>query len=417
MKVAPPPAPVVAPPSLKKNLARLEPEEGCILGAYIDLDPNLSQAYQDQNGRTRKLPEEFEGRVGVVHGMYFFYLGYGQPLPMDWVKRLAAQGKYVHVAFEPNDGLEAVKNDDYLQSFARDCRESGANIFIRFASEMNGDWTKYSGNPRLYVEKFRLVASVLRQAPNVAMVWCPYTTPETPIPSYYPGDEYVDWVGVNMYSVTYFNQNLKTPGGHIEPKDMIEFVYNRWTRTKPMMICEYAATNYSAAEDSDVTDFAAKKIRALYADLPKRFPRIKAVNYFSTNAIQLEHRKNNDYTLTRVESIHRLYRDLVAKPYYLKEVPKPVAPPKPAVPFDPVIKDGSIIFVGEKVEVQIPETVDVSTVIISVNGSVDNALFEDGRWRWKAKQTGEITLQAEVLTKTGQTAGKITMKLIVEPSP
>ncbi len=413
VKVAPPPPTPIAAPVIDKNLARLEPAKGCILGAYIDLDPNLSQSYQDQNGRSRKLPEEFEDKLGVPHGMYFFYLGYGQPLPMDWVKRLASQDKYVHIAFEPNDGLEAVQDDDYLRKFAEDCRDSGAKIFVRFASEMNGNWTKYSGQPKLYVEKFRLVSRVLRQAPNVAMVWCPYTTPENPIPAYYPGDDFVDWVGVNMYSVTYFNQNLNTPGAHVEPKDMVEFVYNRWTRTKPMMICEYAATNYSAAEDSDVTDFAVRKIRALYEDLPKRFPRVKAINYFSTNAIQLEHRKNNDYTLTRVESIGRLYRDLVSSSYFLKEAPKPPTPPKPVVPFSPALEDGKTIQVGDKVEVVIPEGVEASAVIISVNGKVANARFEEGKWRWLAAQTGSVRIHAEVLDKNGRTVGTAQMNLIV----
>ena len=35
--------------------------------------------------------------------------------------------------------------------------------------------------------------------------------PQSNIASFYPGDDAVDWVGVNIYSVTYFNQDKKQP--------------------------------------------------------------------------------------------------------------------------------------------------------------------------------------------------------------
>lgn len=399
-----------------KALARLEPDQGCILGAYIDLDPNLSQIYKDGTGKNRKTPEEFESKVGVTHAMYFFYLGYGERLPMDWVRRLGDQGKYVHIAYEPNGGLGEVEDNAYLRQFAADCRDSGAKIFIRFASEMNGPWTKYSGNPSAYREKFRLVAKVMHEvAPNVAMVWCPYTTPEKTIPDYYPGDEWVDWVGVNMYSVTYFNQNLSTPGSHITPREMVEFVYNRWAAKKPMMICEYAATNYSAAENSDVVPFAMSKIRALYQDLPKRFPRVKAINYFSTNALQLDHRKNNDYTITRVEQLTAMYRELVSQPYFLKATPPPPVVYKEPAPEEASYVEGDEISVGRLLEVSLPEGWDVSRVIFTVDGRVDNAVIEDGRWRWKAKTVGSQILGVEVLDPKGKTLAKRLYSVVVKP--
>jgi hypothetical protein len=407
-----PPKPVEQP----KNLARLEPEKGCILGAYIDLDPNLTQVYVDGTGKNRKTPEEFESKVGVPHGMYFFYLGYGQQLPVDWVRRLGDQGKYVHVAFEPNDGLDAVQDNAYLRSFAEACRDSKAQIFIRFASEMNGPWTKYNGDPAAYREKFRLVARVMHEiAPNVAMVWCPYTTPEKPIADYYPGDEAVDWVGVNMYSVTYFNQNLATPGSQVTPRQMVEYVYERWAKSKPMMICEYAATNYSAAEDSEVVPFAMQKIRALYEDLPTRFPRVKAINYFSTNALQLDHRRNNDYTITRVGELTTLYRDLVSRPYFLKSTPPPPIPVEEPKLEDPNFEDGQDIQLGRTVQVELPADWEVGMIIFTVDGKVDNALNENKAWLWKAKTLGQQTLGVEVLSPKGKTLGKRLYRITVRP--
>ena len=65
-----------------------------------------------------------------------------------------------------------------LKLVADDMARSHAKIFLRFASEMNGDWTNYHNNPAEYRRKFRLVHQVMRRrAPNVATVWCPYTFP------------------------------------------------------------------------------------------------------------------------------------------------------------------------------------------------------------------------------------------------
>ena len=47
-----------------------------------------------------------------------------------------------------------------------------APIFIRFAGEMNGEWTPYHGDPELYRQKFRLVYRVLKAAaPKTALIW------------------------------------------------------------------------------------------------------------------------------------------------------------------------------------------------------------------------------------------------------
>ena len=59
----------------------------------------------------------------------------------------------------------------YLHEFARAARDSKTPIFLRYASEMNGEWVPYHGDPKAYIEKFRLVARVMHaEAPNVAMV-------------------------------------------------------------------------------------------------------------------------------------------------------------------------------------------------------------------------------------------------------
>lgn len=298
--------------------AKHEPKVGCLLGAFIDLDQSITNTYKDQTGRVRRFPDQFEQQTGKSHNMYFFYLGYGSALPIDWVTMLAMRGHSVHIALEPNNGLEYVRDDEYLNKLAKDMAMTGAKIFVRFASEMNGPWVNYHGNPTQYKEKFQLVTRVMRKhAPNVAMVWCPYSMPQAQIDRYYPGDAHVDWVGVNMYNVTYYNQDRKTPAHRVHPLDLLDYIYKKYSPRKPIMIGEYGTTHYSALEKAYVVPFAQRNILGLYQALEREYKRVKAINYFNTNNLTLDHRMNNNYAVTHNESVLRSYRMAISSPYFI----------------------------------------------------------------------------------------------------
>ena len=148
---------------------KFEPAVGCYLGAFIDFDSSLKRTITDQNGLKHQDSGPFEQNVGKSHSMYFFYMGYGRRLPMDWMRKQASMNKFVHIAMEPNEGVEIVKDDAYLNQLADDMARSGAKIFLRFASEMNGTWSIYNRSPAEYRRAFRLVYQVMhRRAPNVA---------------------------------------------------------------------------------------------------------------------------------------------------------------------------------------------------------------------------------------------------------
>ena len=189
------------------TLQKYEPKEGAYLGAYV---------YQDTliNGSMH----EFNRLTGKKHASFFLYVGYGQDFPQKWVEQVKQAGAIPHISWEPNNGLDEVKNDTYLREFAKKAREAGVPIFLRFASEMNGTWAAYSGDPQKYIEKWRLVHDVMEEeAPNVIMVWTVFTFPQATIKKYYPGDEYVDWVGVNIYNVVYHNNNKKLSAWNEDP--------------------------------------------------------------------------------------------------------------------------------------------------------------------------------------------------------
>ncbi|MBW3635054.1 MAG: hypothetical protein KY445_01155 [Armatimonadetes bacterium] len=299
--------------------AALEPVAGCYLGAFIDRDDALGPRFLDENFQSHRSPEQFFARTGRKLGSLFMYLGYGQKFPSAWVARLKAAGVVPHIAWEPSS-LAQVRDDAYLNGFARAARAADWPIFIRFASEMNGFWTPYHGNPALYVEKFRLVHRVLhRSAPRIATIWCVNNPPLGKAFDYYPGDDGCDWVGVNFYSVPYHENRRDKPAFDESPLALLDPIYRRFAAKKPIAICEFAASHQSVVDRKLIPEFAIEKINRLYGALPLRYPRVKMVNWFNMNTIRYPTagKTLNNYLLTENEAVLRAWREATDSPHFL----------------------------------------------------------------------------------------------------
>ncbi len=290
-------------------LAKFEPASGCYIGAFIERDSAVMG----------NIPA-FEELTKRKHASYFTYVGYGRPFPLEWVRKVARNGGAPHIAFEPNDGLEEVKDGSYLRAWARDAARAKCPIFLRWASEMNGPWTKYGGKPSVYIDRFRLVSRVMKEeAPNVAMVWTPFAEPAKYIPDYYPGDDFVDWVGVNIYSVYIHNGDIKRPSHDEDPVAFLKTVYDLYAAKKPIHISEFAATIYCKGTKQDTVDWAIGKTTRFYTALREQFPRVKSVNWFCLDTVQAGLASNN-YSLLSDGRMLANYRTLVADKYFLSQV-------------------------------------------------------------------------------------------------
>ncbi len=435
----------------RSGLAPWEPINGCYIGAYIDLD-----------GNCRGDIDAFERLAGRKHASYFRYVGYGAPFPFEWIADLHARKCAAHIAWEPNDGLTNVQDDEYLRGWAEAARHSGAPIFLRYASEMNGTWQAYSGDPELYKEKWRIVCRAMHEvAPNVAMVWCPFSMPRRTIQPYYPGDEFVDWVGVNIYSVHHHDGDPTRPGGE-DPRDELQYVYDLYASRKPIQICEYGATHYCGACDTWVPSFACLRTKELYAGLKARFPAVKMVNWFSVDTIG-EGLAENNYSVTDDPTILGTYRQLTADPYFLDTVPAddsaapaliashppeddgsgppkegalppiitPVQPHVPVITADPpreipLPADGARIVLHQRgraisgsvlITIEIGEEVPVRWIEVSVDGVARYlASLQPFRWTWDTTPyaNGEHILKLTVYDPVEAIVGHDELRVIID---
>jgi mannan endo-1,4-beta-mannosidase len=173
--------------------------------------------------------------------------------------------------------------DPYLRRFARSLRSSHRPVFLRFAHEMNGDWYQWSGQPKAYVAAWRHIHDLFHAAgaTNVQWVWSPNVNWDGlhPFAPYYPGDRYVDWLGLDGYNRprTGWNPFTQVIGGSYEALTGLS--------DKPIIIAETGTAEPTPAEAA-AGDRKAQWITDLYRAAVPSMPRIRAVVWFDVDRSQ-----------------------------------------------------------------------------------------------------------------------------------
>ena len=168
---------------------------------------------------------EFSGAVGTQPNLVGYYSGWGEPFEASFAEKASSHGAATIVQWDPT--LASVLKitdggyDSYLQSFADSVRAFGRSVIIGFGHEMNAYWYSwgYGHLPAsTFVAAWRHIVTLFRQqgAVNVTWLWTLQADePGTgPIRSWWPGEKYVTWVGIDGYyyhpSETFFSVFGKT---------------------------------------------------------------------------------------------------------------------------------------------------------------------------------------------------------------
>ncbi|MFJ2575682.1 glycoside hydrolase family 26 protein [Kitasatospora aureofaciens] len=217
------------------------------------------------------------------------------------------------------------KFDDYIKAWAEGIKGLGYPVALRFAHEMNGYWYPWAeqanGNKKgQYVQAWRHVHDLFKQAgaTRVTWVWSPNVDYEnaTSLNTLYPGDDYVDWVGLSGYYGTTGVEKYKSFDQIFQPtiKQVREFTQ------KPVVITETGAT--------DTSGLKAQWITEMFSQLPQH-PDIIGVIWY-------EARKEVDWRVAASGAASEAYAAGVSAPRYStpwtvrSEPALTVAPPAPA---------------------------------------------------------------------------------------
>ena len=253
------------------------PKDGCFFGLNYGARYQLGH-YKNYEHSLGKAP-----KVAMLHHMRS-YLGF----PMGDVTNLIEDGLIPLVTWDPVrivsmyslKGIASGNADDDIRVFAKDAAKVKHPYFIRNMIEMNlpsgGMWA-YSGQPKYYGKAWRRFWQIFAdEGANeyVTWVWNPYVHYYGTGEKYYPGDEYVDWIGFDGYNGG-SSRNMEW-----EPFDgLFESAYKSTRKKhplKPIMICEFAC-NEERGHDK------AKWITDAYNSMKEKHPGIKAVIYFNEN--------------------------------------------------------------------------------------------------------------------------------------
>lgn len=176
--------------------------------------------------------------------------------------------------------------DSYITDYAKAIRMYGKPVMIRFAHEMNGSWYPWGSTfntPQEYILVYRHVHEIFDsvRATNATWVFSPNASfVDNRIPYadnltvFYPGDDYVDWVGFSAFNwAGVYKQNVWETPSQIYQESLTQIEkFN-----KPIMITETAS-----AESPDNLHAKAEWINQ-FANYLNDNPKIKGVVWFNTN--------------------------------------------------------------------------------------------------------------------------------------
>ncbi len=195
------------------------------LGVYIDPGFSLAQY--------RERIDKFEQLMGKGHAIYHFYTAwphggfdnYQKPLleeivrhdatPMISFMSIPADGDNYTGCGDPNWNLDSIINgshDDFLHQFAQELAAYEHTVLMRWGHEMNLNqysWAGFCNGGRTdkFILAYRHIVDLFRQdgADNAKWIWSPIIGNYPPeawndYRIYYPGDDYVDWIGMIGYN-------------------------------------------------------------------------------------------------------------------------------------------------------------------------------------------------------------------------
>lgn len=242
-----------------------------------------------------------ESALGTKVDMVGWFQKWDEPFTNDKLKAFCTEDYLPEITWEAWHGtvadnpypLSAIASGQFdalittrMQELAETC---GPNkVIIRFNHEMDTkpgkvEWYPWQGNPPEYIAAWQHVVALSRSInPNVKWLWSPNRGTDY-TPKYYPGDEWVDYVGLTL-------NNPYEPG---KKRESFAAFYGAQQKViesfnKPLLISETASNEAHPG-------FRAQWVSGMFAYL-KTNPRILAVVWFDTLAPQS--RKHIDYRIS-----------------------------------------------------------------------------------------------------------------------
>jgi hypothetical protein len=334
--------------SREPPLESIFPAHGAYAGAYIDFG-------QTEDDVTLDMIEEFEKlagkRVAIVASSSFW----GElSFPMKNLTIISRHRALPLVFWSPWDRpykeetgpdrfslneILAGAWDSYIDGWAVAARDHGKPILVSWGLEMNGCWFPWSGcyyngtiggadrsapGPDLYKAAFRYVVDRVRAKGASNVLWGFHTNnfsyPDEVwniLPRYYPGSEYVDWLGLSVYGKQAmdddwlsFHHVMDNAYGEICKLDPV----------KPVVIAEWGVGEFPRSGDK------ADWFHEAFTAIETEYTRVKAAVYWHERWRNSDESYSNLHVHSSPESLEA-FRQGLASPFWRDRLEP--APPIP----------------------------------------------------------------------------------------
>ena len=256
---------------------------------------------------TKISPVEFNQLLSLKTSCFHF----AQNIPLDELAPLdlidsTNTDAFLMLSILPKNGLYSIRDEDLssLVSLCLELNRNGRRILLRFAPDMNAAWNIWAQKPQLFIMMWRKLYSLLNPVRNQTfLLWSPFEGSGYPFPNeqyfpevnsreyilldtnkdgvldgkddpyspYYPGDEYVDWVGLDIFhrgdSYPWVDNALPKPflfyhllHGIPRKPDFYQ-IYSQ-SKQKPMAISETGAVHHLNSDMSDTSGPSSVSIKS-----------------------------------------------------------------------------------------------------------------------------------------------------------
>ncbi len=329
------------------------PAHGAYTGAYIDFG-------EREDNVTLEAIEDFEQLVGKHQAIVAFSSFWGeQHFPAEQVHIVAGHGSVPLIFWSPwdwpykedsvavhnpnkfsLDNVVAGKCDAYIDQWAEGAKAFGGPLFVSLCNEANGYWfpwsaSRYGGaqpvagadpsryaGPEFFKRAYRYIVDRVRARGATNVLWVlhlnNYSDPYAPwntMQQFYPGDDYVDWLGLSVYGQLFPDDEKWS-----EFENMMQAPYEELCKlnpTKPVMVVEWGVGEYP--EHGSKADWLTEG----FEQMRTTCPRVRAAVYWHErwqNGAIANSNKSMLYSNLRVNSSPsalEAYRRGVADPFWL----------------------------------------------------------------------------------------------------
>ena len=302
----------------------------------------------EEDDITLKDLQSFEGTVGKTAAWVYFSNNWyrSRKFPLDtatWIReagsipfiRLMLRSSSEEDQREPVFTLQNIidgKFDKDLHAWCTSARDFGTPILAEYGTEVNGSWFSWNGvwngagtingygdpaqpdGPERFKDAYRHIIQICRDESAKNITWV-FHVNDGDVPkeswnqfeNYYPGDEWVDWIGVSVYGAL-------TPGDPTWPtfREEMDAIYPRLTALtpdKPIALLEFGVTKNNPLGDQ------ALWARTTLGDITSlRYPRLIGFSWWNE---MWENDDNLDHNTTmRVQdnpALASVFQELIGK--------------------------------------------------------------------------------------------------------